>query len=627
MDADPCEESGFNDSKAIGYYQNADRRICSFHKVDRNFVSANEYANAVKENNQDVSSEIELKLIGTWMFKFPMEYETREECDVSLRLLTEYMDLPRDQKNGELTDRLKEGAKDFIQTKFKDSGPRMFRCYFFDKPTFDNHTTGVNEGVHRGMKKSSIGPDASDSIDATQVRIGAVDNKREKDRTKQVTNDMDSKALTEIDQKRIIPHWTRKCNKDILKEFDAARRFDFMLAPPRYCREGETVYLVRLREEEEEENPQPSRKSKGPKKQGRKGKKGRKKSSRRKGSKGKTVRWTRGKAKNPPPSVETDSDDSDDEGPPPLVPVSQEEMSQSFQTRLRHRVLWFVPRFARTRRVVIKEQHGVWIADCDCKFWIRHQKCCRHIYGLLDRFPELTDATIRHWNIYHRDFLKDDVLTEKMKKIRDETPLTGVPVKLEDLAKEGRGCQDPAFYTEALNATVLRGPSYWTEVKGYKVMSDIVEDPLANPIGCGVTSETRLSELQETLNEETMNLTLDDEDSTRMDYYVQEGEEEEDASMSEVVEVAQLDPEKAMGVTKKIYQGICSDIRTPAQLERFRKLLTEHRLVLTEENAPAVAVHNPPGMASMPSVQTSQNEKRIQNFSSPHRKGEKKRRR
>ena len=97
--------------------------------------------------------------------------------------------------------------------------------------------------------------------------------------------------------------------------------------------------------------------------------------------------------------------------------------------------------------------------------------------------------------------------------------------------------------------------------------------------------------------------------------------------MSEAVEGAQLDPEKAMEVTKKIYQGICSDIRTPAQLERFRKLLTEHRLVLTEENAPAVAVHNPPGMASMPSVQTSQNEKRIQNFSSPHRKGEKKRRR
>ena len=199
MDQCDQEKDGFNDAKALGLYKNAERRICSFHKIDRNFVSGKEYATAVTDNNEDINSKIELKMLGTWMFMFPMEYETKEECDASIHLLDEYMKIPKRQKHGELKEPLKTGAIDFLHTKFVDQGSQMFRWKYFDRATFDNHTTGVNEGAHRGMKASSIGPDACDTIDVSQGRIDKWAGKNHRKRNKEATNDMSSSALTEED--------------------------------------------------------------------------------------------------------------------------------------------------------------------------------------------------------------------------------------------------------------------------------------------------------------------------------------------------------------------------------------------------------------------------------------------
>ena len=92
--------------------------------------------------------------------------------------------------------------------------------------------------------------------------------------------------------------------------------------------------------------------------------------------------------------------------------------------------------------------------------YIRNQKACRHVYAILkpERGVKVTDASIRHWNIYHRDCHNDTELTKEMNKIRS-TVLTGVPIELDDLVTEGRGRQDIGFYTEALGVTVLRGPT------------------------------------------------------------------------------------------------------------------------------------------------------------------------
>ena len=321
---------------------------------------------------------------------------------------------------------------------------------------------------------------------------------------------------------------------------------------------------------------------------------------------------------------------------PKKKPASKETSKQSFNTRLAHRVDWYVPRFARTRRVVIKKQHGVWVAECTCKHYIRHEKACRHVYAILKRHPKVTDATIRHWNIYHRDFKKDPALTKKMMEIK-KTKLTGVPIELEDLITEGRGRPDKEFYTEALGVVVLKGPSYWTEVKGYKVMSDPNQNRTRTMDGFGVVSETGLSERQQAINEQEETedpfpVPMDVDGSDNLDYFVDEGGETDDVTMEDAEagnkgEATEYDPNKAYRSISSICLGICQDIQTPEEFERFRKLLVEHRRLLAQEHAPAEAQHNPQGMASLPEVQTSRAEKRITAVLSPSRRDEKKKRR
>ena len=305
--------------------------------------------------------------------------------------------------------------------------------------------------------------------------------------------------------------------------------------------------------------------------------------------------------------------------------TSRETSKQEYKTRVRNRVAWYVPRFARTRRIVIKRQHGQWVAECSCKNFIRNQKACSHVYAILKRHPKVTDATIRHWNIYHRDFKKDPVLTEKMLAIK-KTVLTGVPIELEDLITEGKGRTDLEFHTEALGVPVLKGPSFWTEVKGYKVMSDFRQVPGGDHERFGVVSETHLSERQQAINEEAVTVPMDLDDSDNCSFFAHEGDDQ-DVDMPDAWNDSNVDSQRARRVTYSHYLEICTDTQTPEELERFRKLLVDHRRLLAGEHSPAETQHNPQGMATLPNVQTSRAEKRYQALRSPNRRGEKKKRR
>ena len=477
---------------------------------------------------------------------------------------------------------------------------------------------------HRAIKKSPLGPDACDQIDVAHNRINEVSGQKADDRNFRSANDMNSKALTKGDQRRILPHWTRRCNKYILKEFDLAPKYGVYCLPVNS--DSGRAYYVRLNEEEttaspEDDSPSAVRvtRSSAKKMEEEEGVpflsnhdiRSRSKSS--KGSKREppVIRWYRNKdGKIPDPNQKR------------KLPKSKERNGQKYEARLRHRINWFVPRFAHTRRVEIRKEHGVWVAVCECLNYIRNQKACRHVYAILRRYPKLTDATIRHWNIYHRDFLKDDEeLTKKMKKIRDETVLSGVPVEIEDLVTEGKGRQDIEFYEEALGVPVLKGPSYWTEVKGYKAFPDMA--PRVG--GFGVSHETGLSERQEMLNQGPDSVDVDLDDSDPTDFFVAEdGEEEEE---TEEVSNEPVDRERVWNGCFTMFEGLCNDIRTKEQYDRLHRVLTEQRLQVAEENAPAESTHNPAGMATLPSVETNRTEKRKTKSGSPEAKGEKKRRR
>ena len=84
---------------------------------------------------------------------------------MSFQLMDEYLLLSRDDCQGRLTPELLEGAKDFVRTKFKEKSKTLFRAHYYDIPSFDNHTTGVNEGINRGLKNSNLEPRANDQVD------------------------------------------------------------------------------------------------------------------------------------------------------------------------------------------------------------------------------------------------------------------------------------------------------------------------------------------------------------------------------------------------------------------------------------------------------------------------------
>ena len=215
---------------------------------------------------------------------------------------------------------------------------------------------------------------------------------------------------------------------------------------------------------------------------------------------------------------------------------------------------------------------------------------------------------------------KRSYATKKMQKIRDETALSGVPVEIEDLVTEGKGRQDIEFYEEALGVPVLKGPSYWTEVKGYKAFPDMA--PRVG--GFGVSHETGLSERQE-LNQGPDSVDVDLDDSDPTDFFVAEDGEEEEETEEEVSNEP-VDRERVWNGCFTMFEGLCNDIRTKEQYDRLHRVLTEQRLQVAEENAPAVSTHNPAGMATLPSVETNRTEKRKTKFGSPEAKGEKKRR-
>ena len=83
---------------------------------------------------------------------------------------------------------------------------------------------------------------------------------------------------------------------------------------------------------------------------------------------------------------------------------------------------------------------------------------------------------------------------------------------------------------------------------------------------------------------------------------------------------------RAASITHPIWSDICNSIRTEEETEAFRKLLEDHRQAQLSRKAEAETVVDPPGMLSLPSVQTSRKEDRIRRFGSPPPKGERRRR-
>ena len=124
-DQDAQECGAFIDS-ITEVFPNSKHRLCSFHKIYRNFLEDPEYKSAVASNNEVVDSDIELQMLVKWLQKFVREYETREECEVAERLLDTYLDEDPSSHNGMLAERLLELTKSYVRGKFQYHRQRLY---------------------------------------------------------------------------------------------------------------------------------------------------------------------------------------------------------------------------------------------------------------------------------------------------------------------------------------------------------------------------------------------------------------------------------------------------------------------------------------------------------------------
>ena len=258
-DQDAQECGAFIDS-ITSVFPNSKHRLCAFHKINRNFLEDGEYKANVAQNKLNPSSDVELQMIVKWLYQFIRSYETREECSLAERLIDRYLDEDASTHNGQLTDTMLELTKSFVRQKFQEHRQRLYHCYFFQIPSFDNSTSSVNESENHSLKYSAAGPKACDSVDQSLERITHLQEKRSKRKQQQAAIVMNSRPVNKFHRENQLSDLTGHANKLIKDEVGHRDKYNIFVGRPQSPDTLRIYYLRRKRDSHAEnvvcrENP------------------------------------------------------------------------------------------------------------------------------------------------------------------------------------------------------------------------------------------------------------------------------------------------------------------------------------------------------------------------------------
>ena len=243
-----AQECGAFINSIVSVFPNSKHRLCAFHKINRNFLEDGVYKANVAQNKLDPSSDVELQMIVKWLYQFVRSYETREECMMAERMIDKYLDEDPVTHNGKLTDSMLELTKSFVRQKFQDHRHRLYHCYFFNMPSFDNSTSSVNESENHSLKYSAAGPKACDSVDQSLERIIRLQEQRSKRKQQKVAIEMNSRPVNKIHRENNLPDLTRHANGLIKEEVEHRDRYNIFLGTPQSPDTVRLYYLRRRRE-------------------------------------------------------------------------------------------------------------------------------------------------------------------------------------------------------------------------------------------------------------------------------------------------------------------------------------------------------------------------------------------
>lgn len=105
-----------------------------------------------------MSSEIEVRLIEIWLCEFVKECEQMEEAIDAHEKLKVCLTEGSDNHAGEFTSKMMAMTKEHVTARFHPHRKRLCHHHFFDMPSFDNHTSSINEAENKSLKASANGP-------------------------------------------------------------------------------------------------------------------------------------------------------------------------------------------------------------------------------------------------------------------------------------------------------------------------------------------------------------------------------------------------------------------------------------------------------------------------------------
>jgi len=432
---DACPHESFAIANLVGegrdyskVYPNAHHRWCGWHRINRNFTNHADYKSLLaRVRNSSVNNAIEVSLITRLMWYCVKHYETKEEVDLALKLINQYLKEDQTTHKGEIEEATRSAIRDFFTTSFEYNKHMLFEGYFENVMTFGNCTTGISEAEHRAYKKSVHGPRPADDLAVSASKLLKMTETKDAAKCRSMTHQIKSKSAKASDREKKAEGLSDYANKKLLEEH--SERNEYLTYRPDqnlfYIKKDYEKYddisadelEAAQRESDDLFNSMNGWIDTQKSRQGKK-------------------------------TLKEKRDD--------LFGGGKESMEQ-FKTLLCNEIRRVAPRFERTTIVEVRDIPG---SDCNEKMLVctrcfkKRGYACKHIYKLVNRYPVLTDAHVRWQKSYAHYYGVSGEMSKHFQDIRDKVDLPGIPITEEDLAALDKAY--PVRYSEAPEEYFLR---------------------------------------------------------------------------------------------------------------------------------------------------------------------------
>lgn len=147
------------------------------------------------------------------------------------------------------------------------------------------------------------------------------------------------------------------------------------------------------------------------------------------------------------------------------------------------------PRFDRTRTVRVEQNiEGKNFLQCSCGYYDRTRRPCRHMFTILDRYPNATDCDIRNFKMYSAHFGENENFSDICNSHFSNNTRKGMLINLPLLTSEHNQRNDIAFFENALRDTILLNPTF-DVFEDEVCLQDVADDLLVNEVANGEIME------------------------------------------------------------------------------------------------------------------------------------------